>query len=201
MNQSMLLTYHVRCSACWHTLLLHRGGVSACYSWFPLCARSRLPWSYTPRYIPSSSTKCSQSPQQPYATTVWRISFYAAPPTPQHIFPTSWHGFKERMVSRWEPSRSFTHSWDCLCRSWNPRQVTPRRRGAFSSMLLLQPRNSFPTSWHGLKVRMVSRWEPSRSFTHSWDCLCRSWNPRQVTPQPCGAIPSMLLLQPRSTSF
>ena len=55
-------------------------------------------------------------------------------------------------------------------------------------MLLLQPRNSFPTSWHGLKVRMVSRWEPSRSFTHSWDCLCRSWNPRQVTPRRRGAV-------------
>lgn len=86
MNQSLLLTYHVRCSACWHTLLLHRGGVSACCSCFPLCARSRLPWSFIPRYIPSSSTKCSQSPQQPYATTMWRISFYAAPPTPQHVF-------------------------------------------------------------------------------------------------------------------
>lgn len=39
---------------------------------------------------------------------------------------------KVRMVSRWDPSRSFTHSWNYLCRSWNPRQVTPRRRGAVS---------------------------------------------------------------------
>lgn len=99
MNQSLLLTYHVRCSACWHTLLLHRGGVSACYSWFPLCARSRLPWSYIPQYIPSSSTKCSQSPQQPYATTMWRVSFYAAPPTPQHAKKNRESSFNESLYN------------------------------------------------------------------------------------------------------
>ena len=68
-----------------HTLIAPRGSICLLLLFPSMCSLS-LAWSYITRAIPSSSTKCSQSPQQPYATAMWRVYFFVAPPSPQHVF-------------------------------------------------------------------------------------------------------------------